>query len=607
MAKLLLHGVLRGLRGIGVVAAIATTVGCSDDSSGGGSSAGGSGGGASGSGGSAGGGSGGTAGAGGNPGCNAAVAVPSPHIKKLDLEVNLERYAEQKYTIRQQVVLTSDTAGDAVTLFGTGLSLGKASHGYTYNGQRATFCVEPFSAGQDIALDITYEVDVTAQGLPAENIYGIQHWTGPANETVVGAYSPPYFSPLWLLAPQTPPWIDAAHDHNATVDAVELDAIVPDSSWTVVGPGAATVSDRSWQFSVSGRMPLFTLGFAASPHYTKVEPSAVSSKPEIFAHVLPASASKAVGNLNAARQAVDWMGTNVAPFPWSTSLTYAEVPRYPGGFEHTSAVWMGTIGWGGPGGDYTAIHEAVHHWWGNAVVIADWPHFWLSEGFADWTTVFEILETVNPTDAKARQHKFRADAATLSYPNKGPLRFADAGDFAQQLGNNGLFFYRYGASFLEMVDQRLQRDHNTKLITLLAKWFSQKRGALVTTEEFRDFLIAQTGASAVWTTLFDDWVFKTPCPTLELSDYQDSGTEVTMKVRRTGGANQSLMGVQIVAATNPPVSTSVSLPAGTTETVATLATTNVTSAIAVDPKGFYILRLNTASGWAGPAVTHALP
>jgi hypothetical protein len=142
----------------------------------------------------AGGGSGGSGGSGGeavwvNPGCEAEPNVVSASLGHLDVEIDLTSFDSREYGVRQSVTVRPETAGDAVTLFGTALLLGEASHGYAYDGQRVTFCVPPFEAGDEITVDVSYVVSEAHQAFPAGNLYGIQWWGNPTADFAIGAYS----------------------------------------------------------------------------------------------------------------------------------------------------------------------------------------------------------------------------------------------------------------------------------------------------------------------------------------------------------------------------------------------------------------------------------
>jgi aminopeptidase N len=358
-------------------------------------------------------------------------------------------------------------------------------------------------------------------------------------------------------------------------------------------------------------MPLYTISFAASPGYEAFDLPPTATGVELGGAVTPVRRRDAERHIAAAGRAVDWMSANIGPFPWDERLGFAEIPGYPGGFEHTAAVWLGSpVLDGTVQGDYVAIHEAVHHWFGNDVRVADWEHLWLSEGLTDWTTRFAIMEEeLEPSVIGAMQRRIRTDAAAMSRPAAGapapgPLRFADAGEIVAQIGNNLLFFYAYGAAFLEMVDQRLRRGHDTDLVALLARWHARHTASAVTTEMFRDFLIEETG-DAGWTELFEQWVYATPAPMLEASDYTFAGGTASFRLRRDAAAGQDLPAIEVIfvsGGTRHPVT--VALGPTDSEVTVTTPMASPPTSIEIDPTGLYILGLRTAAGWTGPAVTN---
>jgi hypothetical protein len=101
------------------------------------------------------------------------------------------------------------------------LLLGEASDGYEYDGQTGTFCVEPFQAGEAVTLDVSYVVSKANQNFPPDDIYGIGTWGDPEASYVIGAYSAPFFPATWMLAPNTMPWIDAAHNRRCRSGCAE--------------------------------------------------------------------------------------------------------------------------------------------------------------------------------------------------------------------------------------------------------------------------------------------------------------------------------------------------------------------------------------------------
>lgn len=550
----------------------------------------------------------------GNPGCLAPVNVVG-HGLALNVEIDLSDYAQREYAVTQRIEVVPEAAGESISFYGASLLLGTANAPYRYDGNLATFCTGSFAAGETVTVEVDYVISEAHQAFPAGSLAGVRIWGPTGGDFAVGPFSSPYFASTWLLVPQTQGWFSKDHDGNVIAERFELRVIVPEHGWVVVGPGAAQVEGDTWRFLIDGAVPLYTLSFAASPAYELVEAGTTAAGVELLAGVTAASKSNLLENLQAAAAAMDWMSDHIGPYPWGDTLSFAEVPAFSGGMEHTGAIWMGSAAIdGAETGDYVAVHEAVHHWWGNHVQIADWPHFWLSEGLTEWTTIFAILETIGDPDvAKSRQELYRRKAAETSYPAgagaplPGPLRFSDDGDIMAQVSNNLLFFYYYGAAFLEMVDQRLQQDFDTGLLPILEIWSQEYGGARAATEDLLALLSDQTGAPETWEALFSEWVYAGPAPTLELSGYSVVEGVTTLTLTRTGGAGQDLALLELAFDLgDASVLESAPLPAGADTVQVQVTTEPPPERIVVDPDGLYILRLETAPGFEGPSVERTL-
>jgi len=74
----------------------------------------------------------------------------------------------------------------------------------------------------------------------------------------------------------------------------------------------------------------------------------------------------------------------IGPFPYAKLANVQSRTRY-GGMENASAIFYTEAA---VRGDRLAegliVHEIAHQWFGDSVTEADWPHLWLSEGFATY-------------------------------------------------------------------------------------------------------------------------------------------------------------------------------------------------------------------------------
>ena len=87
---------------------------------------------------------------------------------------------------------------------------------------------------------------------------------------------------------------------------------------------------------------------------------------------------------------VDFFARLVGPFPYEKLAHVQSATRY-GGMENASAIFYSDQAFKRRNvGEGLIAHEIAHQWFGDAVTEREWPHVWLSEGFA---TYFAALWT----------------------------------------------------------------------------------------------------------------------------------------------------------------------------------------------------------------------
>ncbi|MEP6492650.1 MAG: M1 family aminopeptidase [bacterium] len=128
-------------------------------------------------------------------------------------------------------------------------------------------------------------------------------------------------------------------------------------------------------------------------------PQAVYTAPEQHAF--------APGPFARANEIVQLFARLVGPFPYE-KLDHLQSSTRFGGMENASAIFYADNGFRRSPGmrDNIVAHETAHQWFGDAVTEREWPHVWLSEGFA---TYFATLWT----RAARGDTAFRADLANV--------------------------------------------------------------------------------------------------------------------------------------------------------------------------------------------------
>lgn len=81
---------------------------------------------------------------------------------------------------------------------------------------------------------------------------------------------------------------------------------------------------------------------------------------------------------------LDFFARLVGPYPYEKLANVQSSTRF-GGMENASAIFYSERALAaGRDLEGTVAHEIAHQWFGNHVTPADWPHLWLSEGFASY-------------------------------------------------------------------------------------------------------------------------------------------------------------------------------------------------------------------------------
>ena len=199
-------------------------------------------------------------------------------------------------------------------------------------------------------------------------------------------------------------WIPSI-DHPSDKATVTWRVIAPPSQTVVANGKLISTRDvrgydgsakKEWIWRESRRIPVYLMVIAAAPlavydlgdtacglaDKQRCVPQAVYTAPE--------QRNFSPGPFARAGEMVQLFASLVGPFPYEKLAHLQSSTRF-GGMENASAIFYADAGFRrGTMGDGVVAHETAHQWFGDAVTERDWPHLWLSEGFA---TYFAALWT----------------------------------------------------------------------------------------------------------------------------------------------------------------------------------------------------------------------
>ena len=180
-----------------------------------------------------------------------------------------------------------------------------------------------------------------------------------------------------------------------------------------------------------------------------------------------------------------WLGD----YAFGDGLSVVEVASGGlGGMEHVSAVAIMLDSARDPeSADETAAHEVAHHWFGDNLRIQSWPHFWMSEGFTDYSTWRYFRDAEGEAKYRSLLKNGRAAVKANLKDDPHPLRPPDGTDI---YGVFDSIPYDMGAWMLRMMEVKVG---TAKFDEMLGGWYRENRLKPVTTEAFLDFASARTG------------------------------------------------------------------------------------------------------------------
>ncbi len=252
----------------------------------------------------------------------------------------------------------------------------------------------------------------------------------------------------------------------------------------------------------------------------------------------------------------------VGPFPYEKLAHVQSTTRY-GGMENASAIFYADPIFRRRSMDEGLIaHETAHQWFGDAVTTREWPHVWLSEGFA---TYFAALWTEHAHGDSA----FRSDLARMRQSVLGMamaqttpvvnLKLSDVGAVL-----NGLVYQKAG-----FVLHMLRREvGDSAFFRGIRSYYAAHRHGNALTDDFRQAVEQAAGRPLGW--FFDQWLMRPGTAELALTWQWDAGRrvlEVNASQGGTGTPYQLNLAVDVTDATGRVERVRLSVPAARVATV----------------------------------------
>lgn len=285
--------------------------------------------------------------------------------------------------------------------------------------------------------------------------------------------------------------------HSAPADgtAFSVDVTAPSSGLKVIAP-----------IGVINEAPSYQLAWAIGD-YQDLELGTTAAGTRITTSYLPgelANAQKGGANLVAA---FAWMETTLGPYrfgPQAGTVSVKWGPGAFGGMEHHPRWHVASAALAD---EETNVHEAAHGWYGDAIRIACWEDFVLSEGTVSYLAG-RALDVVAPTVGAAVWNSYQVDlgniGATLPVWPTGcnQIDIIKDGLFSRAPYMRGAFFYRAVAG----------KVGAAQLDKALGKFYQTYAGQAARMSDMLTTIMTETGFDP--TSCAQSWLRDTTIPTV---------------------------------------------------------------------------------------------
>jgi aminopeptidase N len=283
--------------------------------------------------------------------------------------------------------------------------------------------------------------------------------------------------------------------------------------------------DAVWHYSLNTPVPVYTMvvgvGRLARTPLTeaacsvKCVPLAVWTYPEDSAY--------AAGAFRRAAEMLEYYSDLFGPYPFP-SLAHVESSTRFGGMENSTAIFYDQKLYQEKRLDEPLIaHETAHQWFGNAVTAREWPHLWLSEGFA---TYLSALWTAHAEGDSAFRFRMGRAAAIIfeSRASDRPVVDTITTDLLELLNSNS---YQKGAWVLHQL-RGLVGD--SAFFGGLRRYYSTFRDSTAVSSDFARIMSEAAGRDLDW--YFRQALTQPGFPVLDIR-WQHKGKKLTLDISQT--------------------------------------------------------------------------
>ena len=314
-------------------------------------------------------------------------------------------------------------------------------------------------------------------------------------------------------------WPNRAHhwfpcvDHPSDKATVAFNVTAP-NRYKVIANGAALGNteneDGTVTYNYKSSKPIPTkvmVAGIADFAVQNIEPT-LSAIP-VSSWVYPQQAEEGFRDFAVADSIIHFFEEKIGPFPFDKLANVQSKTRY-GGMENAGCIFYNESAITGEQNIEALIaHEIAHQWFGNSVSEQDWPHVWLSEGFATYFANVYMEHKYGVEELKKRAKEQRDKIFTYNEKTPGTVIPRRIDDLNHILNTNT---YQKGGWVLHMLRNKVGEDNFWRGIR---EYYKKYNYGNATTAQFKRVMEANSGEKL--DTFFNQWLTTNNYPELSFT------------------------------------------------------------------------------------------
>jgi aminopeptidase N len=317
-------------------------------------------------------------------------------------------------------------------------------------------------------------------------------------------------------------WIPCV-DHPADKAAVDFKIKAP-AHYQVVANGVqveetnidSTVRLTHYKEEVPLSTKIMTIGVSGFA----VEKAGDVSNIPVYSWVYPEDRNKGFYDYALAVDILPWFIKNWGPYAYK-KLANVQSKTIFGGLENANTIFYSENSVTGTRkSEGLLTHEIAHQWFGNMATETDWPHLWLSEGFATYMTILYFENKDGRDSAVNMLEEDREQVLNYAKTRLRPVVDTAVTNYMDLLNANS---YQKGSWILHMLRQQLGDSTFRRGIRT---YYARYAGKNASTDDLRKVL--EEVSKKDLKQFFKQWLFTAGHPMLDIKWNWDEGKKVVV-------------------------------------------------------------------------------